>query len=386
MEQATSFTPSGMVQRINAQSQRPGRRPGKGIISLASGDPDFATPEYIRQALIEAVQGGYTHYADNQGDPELRAALAEQLSRQAGTPYAPEQILMTHGGSGAVTASMLGALNPGDRVLLPNPTYSLYADAAVMAGAEPVYVPQRPDFHLDLDALEAAASAPGARMVVLCHPNNPTGVVYRPDELEALGQLAARHDLLVLADEAYEHIVYDGVEFVSTVAIPALRERLYYCQTFSKTYAMTGWRLGFVAAPAPMTAAAARIHRTFTGPLNSALQRAGLAAVTTPSNAPEEMCREYASRRELVNQLMGDVPGVSFLPPEGTFYTFFHYEADVPAREVVAAALERGVAIRAGTEYGPAGKNYVRIAFSSSREDITEGLMRLRALLAGLDQ
>src|SRR5690606_967204 len=141
------------------------------------------------------------------------------------------------------------------------------------------FVSQTADFHLDLDALEAAA--PGAVMVILCHPCNPTGTVYRRDELEALAELATRHGLLVLSDEAYDHIVFDGVEFVSTLAIPGLAERLIYCQTFSKTYAMTGWRLGYLVAPAAITAAAARIHRTLNGSMNAAIQRAGLAAVTT---------------------------------------------------------------------------------------------------------
>ncbi|HUZ00947.1 MAG TPA: aminotransferase class I/II-fold pyridoxal phosphate-dependent enzyme [Thermomicrobiaceae bacterium] len=375
------FEPSHAVQRILAQSQRPGSPPGAGIIRLVSGDPDFATPEYIRRALIDAIEAGYTHYADGQGDPELRAALAEQASR--GADVTPTQVVVTHGGSGALASALLATVNPGDRILLPEPTYSAYADVAVMAGAEPVFVPQTADFHLDLDALEAAAG--GARLVVLCHPCNPTGVVYRLDELQALGELAERHDLLVLSDEAYDHIVYDGVAFTSTLAVPALRDRLIYCQTFSKTYAMTGWRLGYLIAPPDVAAAASRIHRSLVGPLNSATQRAALAAVTTPSDWPERMRREYQERRELVVQLLADVPGVSMVPPEGAFYAFIHYDAPVSSRQVAALAREHGVAIRSGSEYGPSGEGYVRVAFSSSRADITEGLMRLRSLLAGLD-
>lgn len=376
------FTPSLAVQRIVAHSQRPASRPGPGVISLSSGDPDFPTPEHIRRALAEAIDAGYTHYVDNQGDPELRAALAARVTQIAGRPFSATQVLITHGGSGAITAALLATVNPGDRVLIPEPTYSVYADTLRLIGAEPVFVSQTSDFHLDLDALEFAA--PGATMVILCHPCNPTGTVYRRDELEALAALAARHQLLVLADEAYDHIVFDGVEFVSTLAIPGLAERLIYCQTFSKTYAMTGWRLGYLVAPEPIIAAAATVHRTLIGAMNAAVQRAGVAAITIPSDAPELMRREYQARRELVLELLADLPCISIRPPEGTFYAFVRYEADLHPSEVVAKALAMGVAIRSGTEYGPSGAGHVRLAFSTDRTQLTEALLRLRSLFASL--
>ncbi len=378
------FMPSAAVQRIVAQSQRPAARPGPGSISLASGDPDFPTPDYIRRALIEAIDGGYTHYVDNQGDPQLRQALAQQAATASGHAVEPEQIVVTHGGSAALSAALLATINPGERVLLPEPTYSLYADLVQLVGAEPVFVASTADFHLDLAAIDAAAD--GARMLILCHPCNPTGVVYRRDELEALGRIAARHDLLVLSDEAYDHIVFDDVPFVSTLAIADLRDRLIYCQTFSKTYAMTGWRVGYLLAPAPIATTAARMHRTVNGPMNAAVQRAALAAVTTATDWPERMRREYQARRELVFELLAGCPGVASAPPEGTFYAFVRYDADLPARDVVAAAMARGVAIRGGTEYGPSGEHHIRIAFSSSRDDLREGLGCLRTLFTEIGQ
>jgi aspartate aminotransferase len=380
---APVFEPSLAVQRNAASSERPAGRPGPGVISLASGDPDFATPDYIRQALIDALAAGYTHYADSQGDPELRAALASIASASAGTTITPEQVLVTHGGSAALTSAIVGVVNPGERVLIPEPTYSLYADLTRMVGAEPVFVPQTSDFHLDLDAIDAEA-AKGAILLVVCHPCNPTGVIYRDDELQALGRLAGQYDFHVLADEAYDHIVFGGASFTSTLAIEELRERLIYCQTFSKTYAMTGWRLGYLIASAPVTAAAARIHRTLIGPMNSALQRAALAAVTTESDWPERMRVEYEARRELVMELMADVPGLSIRPPDGAFYAFIHYDGDTPPRDVVSAAMEQGVAIRGGTEYGPSGAGYVRIAFATDRKRLTDGLLRLRSVLTSL--
>ncbi|MDQ2784147.1 MAG: aminotransferase class I/II-fold pyridoxal phosphate-dependent enzyme [Chloroflexota bacterium] len=380
------FTPSATVQRIIAQSQRPATRPGPGSISLSSGDPDFPTPDYIQHALIEAIQQGYTHYADGQGDPHLRQALAERAAQTGGQAVEPGQVVVTHGGSAALSTALLATINPGERVLLPEPTYSLYADLIQLVGAQPVFVASTADFHLDLDAIATAAAADGAKMIVLCHPCNPTGVVYRRDELEGLGEIATRHDLLVLADEAYDHIVFDDRPFVSTLAIAALRDRLIYCQTFSKTYAMTGWRVGYLIAPLPIASAAARMHRTINGPMNAAVQRAALVAVTTETDWPERMRREYEARRELVFELLAGCPGVAGNAPEGTFYAFVRYDADLPAQDVVAAAMARGVGIRGGTEYGPSGQNYIRIAFSSSRADLQEGVRRLRSLFTEIGQ
>jgi aspartate aminotransferase len=376
------FAPSQAVQRIAAQSQRPARRPGPDVISLATGDPDFATPEHIEQALVEAIQGGYTHYVENQGDPDLRQVIAHQISARSGHVYATDQVVVTHGASGGLAAAILATINPGDRVVLPEPTYSLYADLVQLAGGSPVYVSQTPDFHLELEALEAEAAA--ARMIILCHPCNPTGVVYRREELVALARLAEQHDLLILCDEAYDHIVFDGTEFISSLEIPQLRDHLIYCQTFSKTYAMTGWRIGYLVAPPSVAAASARIHRTFCGALNAAVQRAALAALTIPSDFPERVRLEYQARRELVSELLAGAPGITCVPPDGTFYSFIRYESDKQPVQVVELARGYGVAIRAGTEYGPSGDHHVRIAFSSERQQLTEGLLRLRSVFTTL--
>jgi aspartate aminotransferase len=373
------FDPSAAIQRIIASSQRPVSRPGPGVIALSSGDPDFVTPEHIRQALADAILTGYTNYGHNQGDPELRAALASQASDVAGRSFSPEQVIVTHGGSGAIAASLFATVNPGERVLLAEPTYSLYADVLQLIGAVPVTVPQTLDFHLDLERLRAEAA--GARMVIICHPNNPTGAVYTRAELEGLAEIAREHDLLVMADEAYAAIVFDGVDFTSTLAVEALAERLLYCQTFSKTYAMTGWRLGYVLAPLEIAPHVARAHRTVTGPINTAIQRAALVAVTVPSEAPEQMRREYQARRELIAELLAGVPGTEASLPDGTFYYFIRCtEGQVP-ENIAAAALEHGVAVRDGREYGPSGAGYFRITFAKDRPTLTEGILRLRSMI-----
>lgn len=369
---------SAAAARIAAHSQRPATRPGPDIISLSSGDPDFDTPDFIRAALVAALDAGYTHYVDNQGDPELRTALAGAVSRRFGRAIEPAAVVVTHGGSGAITAALLATVNPGDRIVLPEPTYSVYADILHLIGAEPVFVPTDATFHLDLDRL-ADASA-GARMVILCNPCNPTGIVYRREELEGLAELANRHDLLVVSDEAYDHLVFDGVAFTSCLEIPGLQDRLIYCQTLSKTYAMTGWRIGYLVAPPALARAAARMHRTINGSLNAAVQRAALAAVTTPTDWPDRMRQEYQSRRDLVLEVLREEPGFQVESPDGAFYAFVRNAPGLSSQEMVEAALEHGVAIRAGSEYGPSGEGYFRITFATSREALTAGLHRLREI------
>lgn len=373
----TAFAASAAVQRVTARSLRPPFKRPPGSISLVMGDPDFETPQFVRDALYQAVNEGHTHYVDAAGDPDLRAAIAKDVSARAGVEYTPEQILVTHGGSGGLAAALLATLNPGDRLLLPEPTYSLYGDIGAFVGADLVEVGMTPDLHLDLEALRREA-ARGAGLLVVCNPGNPTGSVLRRDELEGLGEISREHNLLVVSDEAYDHIVFDGYDFVSALEIDPLRPHLVYCQTFSKVLAMTGWRIGYLAGPPDVIAAAARVTRTLLGPLNSAVQRAALVAMTTPTDWPERMRQEYQYRRDLVLEVLDGIPGIEVHVPQGAFYAFIKLPAGRTATEVVDAARERGVIVRGGEEYGPSGAGHVRIAFSSSREDLEKALPVLR--------
>ncbi len=378
----TTFSPSRMVEELRRRSLRPTTRPGPELISLAAGDPDFPTPEHISQALTDALAAGATHYAQPQGDPELRSALAEQMTEVAGRTIGPSQVAVTHGASGALSATILGLIDAGTRVIIPGPTYSLYADLTWMAGGEVVFVRHQPDLHLDLEGIEAAAR--DARMVIICNPCNPTGAVYTQDELEDLADIAEEHDLLVVSDEPYDHIVFDGSDFVSALEVPGLADRLLYVNTFSKTYAMTGWRIGWVAGPQAVVDAVTTMHRAFNGPLNSAVQRAALAALTEPTDAPERMRREYQARRDIVSRMVGNVSGLELVEPEGSFYAFIRYgslEPEVSSVDVVARALEQGVAIRPGSEFGPGGEGFVRVAFSTGRERLIEGMERVLGIL-----
>jgi aspartate aminotransferase len=371
--------PSLVVQRL-LQSERAGggRNPTGDVVSLQSGDPDFPTPPHIVAALNDAVEAGYTHYAAYQGDPQLRAVIAEQLAARSGVAFTADDITMTNGGGGANYAALMATVDAGDQVLIPDPSFSQYGDVCRVIGAEVTPVPSTPDYHLDIDAFRAMAK-PNAKLVVLVNPCNPTGAVYRRDELEQLAEFCVERDLYLLSDEAYELIVFDGREFVSALTLPGMADRLLYCQTFSKTYAMTGWRLGYLAARGGLARHGMMCHRTAVGTVNNAVQRAGLVALTTPSDAPELMRAEYEYRRGLLDGILRGAPGMSWSPPEGTFYAMVRYDAPISSREMRDLALAHGVTVRSGTEFGPSGEGHVRLSFATSRENIIEGAKRLAA-------
>ncbi len=379
MSTAVQFSPAARVSEVVAHSLRPSTRPGKDLLSLASGEPDFDTPEHIRLALVEAIEGGATHYGAWDGDPELREALAAVCGAGSRRDRSGDEVLITHGGSGALAAALLGTLNPGDEVIVPTPTYSLYADLARLAGARPRTVPLTADFRLDLDAI--AAAAPSARMITLCNPGNPTGAVCSADELRAVAAIAEEHDLLVVSDEAYERILYPGSGFTSALDVPELGDRLLYAQTFSKTYAMTGWRVGYLCASADVIRAAALVHRTFAGPLNTALQRAALTAVTADQDFFGPMLEEYTARRELVLEALEDLPGVTAHVPAGAFYVFVEHGALGSSAEIVTRARENGLALRSGSEFGLGGEGHVRLSFATDRARLERGLVLLRETL-----
>jgi aspartate aminotransferase len=374
------FQPSAAISRVAAASLRPpGGLAPAGAISLAQGEPDFPTPEPVIEALCQAAAGGYTRYGDMNGDPELRAAIAGLATRIAGRPYSERSVLVSHGGAAAITASILATVNPGDRVILPEPTYSLYLDAVQLAGGQPVFVPVRPDRHLDPGPLEAQLA--GARMVVVCNPVNPTGAVFGPAELDWLGQRLAGTDTLVLADEAYADIVYDGRPFTSTLAVPSLSERLIYVQTLSKTYAMTGWRVGYAVAAPDIIAVIRHVHRTMNSAVNAAVQRAALAAITIGPVLGAPMLAAYQERRDFVATRIAAMGGLEATRPDGAFYSFARYASSLPAAEVTAALLAGGVVVRSGPEFGPSGEGHIRLSFATSMDNLKEGLDRIEHVL-----
>jgi aspartate aminotransferase len=377
------FQPSEAVQRIQRTSLRVQQPQSKGgLVSLAMGEPNFETPAQVRAAAAQALEDGVTHYSPLLGEPVLREELAARIGRLLGGVASPGDVLITQGGTAGLSAAILGIVNPGDKVVIPDPTYSLYSDLVSMAGGVTVPVPLADDLHWDLGALATALE--DAKLFVFCNPSNPTGIVHSRRELEALSDMLAGTDTLVLSDEAYSDLVYTPEPFISALEIPGLAGRTIYCQTFSKSYAMTGWRVGYLWGPADIIASAARVHNTFNGSMNQAVQYAALTALRTCGPDIERMHASYSLRRELMANGLRKIPGLTVSSPEGAFYLFPRYDVDLPAADMVAHLRDYGVAVRPGSEFGRHGEFHLRLSYAASSEAITAGVERLAAGLAAV--
>lgn len=379
-----SFESSHAVDRLRRGSLRTPQPASSGdLVSLAMGEPGFETPPGIRLTAHAAIEAGYTHYAHPHGDNELRDALAQHLTTHSLADVTAEDVLITHGGTGGLAAAILAIVDPGDTVVLPDPTYSLYADLVHLAGGRCLSVPLQADLHWDLDALSDALR--DAKMFVFCNPSNPTGIVHAAAELNALAAMVAGTGTLVLADEAYRDLVYTEVPFVSALDVADLVPRTLYCQTYSKAYAMTGWRVGYLAGPREVVAAAARVHATIIGSLNPATQRAALTALVDGSANVVEMREQYRSRRDLMVDGLTGIKGLHLAPPDGAFYAFPRYEHDIAAVDIVAHLRNHGVAVRPGSEFGRAGERHIRLSFAAEPAAIKTGAERVRTGLAHLE-
>lgn len=365
------------------RARKLGGGPTANVIPLHIGDPSFVTPRYICEAAIEAIRQGYTHYPPSSGDAELRKAISEELSGHGGGSFRPEDVIITNGANSAIYAAMVAYLDPGDEVLLHDPTYSLYQDVALTIGATAVHVPWSRDLHLDLKALERAVT-PKTRMLVLNSPCNPTGVVLTADETGAVADFVLRHNLVLISDEAYDHLVYDGRRFVSMASYPELAKNAIVVNTCSKTFAMTGWRVGYMAGRHGLLKPAADVHRTALGTVNWIAQRAALTAFTNDPGWKQEMLAEFTARRELMWSMVNAMPGLSCAKPEGTFYAFVRVEVPLTSEQLTGHLMRQGVAVRSGTEYGRRGEGFIRLCFAGEIAQFRPGLDRLAEAMAAL--
>jgi aspartate aminotransferase len=378
-------TGSTAVERIISSSRRPrSLGAGKpGAVSLAMGEPDSGTPTAIVEAAVNALTSGRTRYAPTAGSPELQHAIAKHTAARYSRPTESGNIVLTHGGSAGLAATMLALVNPGDRILIPEPTYSLYADHAAMIGAEVIWVPNLADGSLDLDTLQQEAAA--AAMIILCNPGNPTGRVYPDSDLHRLEQLLQDNPgLLLLADEAYADITFDGGVFTSALTLANAREQIICCSTFSKTYAMTGWRLGHVVAPVELVNRINTIHRTINGPLSTFIQDAALTALEIPAADLYAAAQSYQQRRDIVVESLSALPGVEMLTPQGAFYAFPKITSLLSSDEMTARFAGAGVLVRSGSEFGPSGEGHIRISFATDVGSLKEGLARFAATVKEL--
>ncbi|GGJ40308.1 pyridoxal phosphate-dependent aminotransferase [Paenarthrobacter histidinolovorans] len=368
---------SQAVNRLHRSSLRPASlgMTEPGSVALSMGEPDIGTPGAVVQAAISALKSGRTRYTAQSGLPELRRALAETYSERSGRIIQPEQVVITHGGSAGLAASVFAMVSPGDRVLIPEPTYSLYADQLAMAGADGIWISNHADGRLNLESLER--EAPTARMIILCNPGNPTGRVYAADEMLALAAILEKNPhLLLLADEAYADIVYDGLPFLSSLCLHSIADQVIYSNTFSKSYAMTGWRVGFVVASPERAEAINLVHRSINGSLNTFVQDAALIALQTPEKDLAALTESYRERRDAVVDVLSRIPGVSLLKPQGAFYAFPKIATKLNSVQMAERFAANGVIVRAGSEYGPSGEGHVRISFATDMESLNEGMKR----------
>jgi aspartate/methionine/tyrosine aminotransferase len=378
---------SALRGRDPMRAQSTAVTPRPGLILLHKGDPCFATPAPVVRAAAEAIEQGFTHYPPPGGDRQLREALAEQISQRAARRYTSDEILITVGATQALYDILTAYLGPGDQALLFDPSYSLYAPIIRQAGAEPVFVPLGKNFRVDKEQLRRAIT-PQTRLLICNSPANPTGIVFSPAEIDAIAEVAVEADLLVVADEVYDHLIFGNTVFTSTIEHPDLVERTLYVNSFSKTYAMTGWRIGYIAAPQALMDGPMTIHLNSVNSVHWPTQRAALAALACSQAEVREMVEGYDVRRRLLlNGLLG-IPGLTVREPQGAFYIFARFANTFPltSAEVARQLLEGGVAIRSGSEYGRAGEGYLRITFAADLPDIEEGIRRISHVFSALSK
>ena len=341
---------------------------GIDVIHLEVGMPSFDTPAHIKEACKAALDGGMVHYGDFLGNKPFRRALAEKLAARNGIEAAPGEVLVTSGLTHGAYITCMAALDPGDEVMLLSPYYPQHVNKIELAGGVVVTAPldRSRDFALDGAAIRTRLS-PRTRMIILVNPANPTGRVYTRDELQELADIAIEHDLLVMSDEVYEQIVFDGARHISIASLPGMWERTITHFAFTKAYAMDGWRMGYAAAPTRFIDAMLKISKNDIAHVNVFIQEGGRAAVSGSQDAVAEMVAEDCRRRDLVVQRMNAMPGVRCPAPEGSIYAFPDISGTGWEDGALARALlkETSVCVEEGSFYGPEGAGHLRVCFGA---------------------
>ena len=365
---------------------------GEDVIGFGAGEPDFPTPEHIVEAAVAAAKDPKNHkYTPAAGLPELREAIAEKTSRDSQYPVEAAQVLVTNGGKQAVYASLAALVDPGDEVLLPAPYWTTYPEAIKLAGGSTVEVFAGPEqqYKVTVEQLEAAVTG-RTKALMFVSPSNPTGAVYSPEETRAIGRWAAERGLWVITDEIYEKLTYDGVPFTSIATVPELADQVVILSGVAKTFAMTGWRVGWMVGPSDVIKAATTLQTHLTSNVANVSQRAALAAVTGPVEPIEAMREAFDRRRKLIVERLNRVAGFQTPVPQGAFYAYVdargalnkEYDGATPttSAELAELILEQAkVAVVPGEAFGPSG--YLRLSYALGDEDLVEGISRIESLL-----
>ena len=361
---------------------------GREIIHLEIGEPDFDTPRHIVEAGIRALQEGYTHYGPTPGLPELREAVARNSREVRGIDTNPGQVVVTPGAKPIMFYVILALAEPGAEVIYPNPGFPIYESMIRFSGATPVPMQllEEKDYHPDLDDL-ASKITDRTRLIIVNSPENPCGSALNRDELETIANLARGRDLYVMADEIYKDILYTGEHF-SIAAFPDMAKQTVILDGFSKSYAMTGWRLGYGIMPEELVPHITRLAVNSVSCAASFSQIAAVAALDGPQDDVQAMAAEFAQRRRLITDGLRSIPGINCPEPEGAFYAFPSIrETGLSSAEFEERALnEAGVALLSGSAFGAYGEGYVRLSYANSQENISKALESLREFVAGLGQ
>ncbi len=373
----TAFSVLAKARALEAQ--------GRNIIHLEIGEPDFDTPENIVEAGVRALRDGQTHYTPAAGIPQLREAIAADVARSRGIKVDPAQVVVTPGGKPIMFFIILALIDEGDEVVMPNPAFPIYESMVDFVGGKPVFVPLRQEqgFRFDLDEFKAKLTN-RTRLVILNSPANPTGGILTKADIEGLADiLRERPEIMILSDEIYSRLLYTG-EFASIAAEPEMADRTIILDGFSKTWAMTGWRLGYGVMPQELAEQVSKLQVNSNSCVNAATQWAGLEAITGPQDSVERMLTEFRSRRDLIVSGLNALPGVECLTPEGAFYAFPDISGTGRSSADLADLLlnEAGVAALSGTAFGHYGEGHLRFSYANSRENISLAVARMGEVLA----
>ena len=352
----------------------------QGSINLTLGEPDYDTPQHIKEAARKALDEGYTHYTPSIGYLDLREAISKKFKRENGFESDPEtEVIVTPGATQGILLSIASIAKPGTEILIPTPAFVAYEAAAKLAGVVPKFLPtsESNDFKLNFDELEKNISKKTVALV-LNSPCNPTGTVYSRTELENLAKIAVEHNLYILSDEVYEKFVYEGQHF-SVASLEGLSKQVITINSLSKTHAMTGWRIGFLAAPSELASRMLKLQMYSAVCPSAFCQRAALAALEGSQNHVETMIKDYSERRELLRKTLGHLDQITFPFPKGAFYAFINVSGTgLKSREFAVELLQNaGVAVAPGHGFGPPGELYVRISFAARRDLLEEGLKKI---------
>ncbi len=380
------MAPSG-IRKVNEKALEM-ERAGERVLHFEIGRPDFDTPEYIKRAAERALAEGKVHYTSNFGLMELRQAIADKLKRENHVDYKASEVLVTVGLSEAVFAVLATILEEGDEILVPDPVWLNYINVPNLLGAKAVAygLTEETGFQMDLEEVKAKIT-PKTRAIVIITPNNPTGGVLSEDVLRELSEIAVQNDLMVISDEVYERLVYDGAKHISIASLPGMKERTFTMNGMSKAYAMDGWRLGYVAAPEEYILAMNKFHQHNTTCAPSFVQAAAIAALNEEGDEVKEMVKEYQRRRDYAVKAINEIPGLHCECPKGAFYIFINCKSlKMKSSDLSAFLLEEAkIALVPGDVFGPGGEGYLRMSFANSYENVAAGCEQLRKAVEALN-